>query len=94
MGISTYLDLAIRNGKTVTIKYVKREGEYSTRMISDIHYSNEYGNGDDYIDAYCHKRHERRTFKISRIIEIDGITNTSTFFQKNKTNKTAYTGNK
>lgn len=43
----------------------------SIRTISNIKYSDEFGN--DYIDCYCHKRQERRTFKISRIDEVDGI---------------------
>ena len=58
-----YIDNAIRTGKTVTIKYIKFEGEYSVRQISDIQYSSEFG--DDYIDAFCHKRQERRTFRLS-----------------------------
>ena len=47
-----YIDNAIRTGKTVTIKYIKFEGEYSVRQISDIQYSSEFG--DDYIDALGH----------------------------------------
>ena len=73
MGIREYLDAAIRTGKSVTIKYIKYEGEYSVRTISNIQYSDEYG--DDYIQAFCHKRQEKRTFKISRILSVDDITN-------------------
>lgn len=91
MGIREYIDDAIRTGKTVTIKYVKYEGEYSVRQISDIQYSNEFG--DNYIQAFCHKRHENRTFKISRIISVDGVTDTSTSSSSSvKTPKSAYTG--
>lgn len=60
-------------------------------MISDIHYSNEYGEGDDYIEAYCHKRQERRTFKISRIVSVDGISDTP--ISRPQQSKSAYTGN-
>ncbi len=73
MGIREYLDAAIRTGKSVTIKYIKYEGEYSVRTISNIQYSDEYG--DNYIQAFCHKRQENRTFKISRILSVDDITN-------------------
>ena len=73
MGIREYLDAAIRTGKSVIIKYIKYEGEYSVRTISNIQYSDEYG--DDYIQAFCHKRQENRTFKISRILSVDDITN-------------------
>lgn len=92
MGIREYLDVAIRNGKSVTIRYIKYEGEYSVRTISDIQYSDEYGH--DYIQAFCHKRQEKRTFKISRIISVDDITNSSAQSGTvQKKSKSAYTGN-
>lgn len=92
MSIKSYIDDAILNGKAVTIKYIKYSGEYSTRKISDIHYSNEYGEGGDYIEAFCHKRQERRTFKISRIVSVDGISDTPVSSGP-KQPKSAYTGN-
>lgn len=73
MEIKEYLDKAIRDDKTVIIEYIKYGGEYSKRKISEIQYSEEFG--EDYIDAFCYKRGEKRTFKISRIQSIDGITN-------------------
>jgi hypothetical protein len=85
-----YIDNAIRTGKTVTIKYIKFEGEYSVRQISDIQYSSEFG--DDYIDAFCHKRQERRTFRLSRIISVDGVTQHQQITPQSKKAKTAYTG--
>lgn len=85
-----YIDNAIRTGKTVTIKYIKFEGEYSVRQISDIQYSSEFG--DDYIDAFCHKRQERRTFRLSRIISVDGVTQHHSTPSLPKKKKTAYTG--
>lgn len=92
MSIQSYINDAILNGKAVTIKYIKYSGEYSTRKISDIHYSNEYGIGNDYIEAFCHKRNDRRTFKISRIVSVDGITDTPVLSSP-KQPKSAYTGN-
>lgn len=71
MTIASYIDDAIINGKSITIKYVKYSGEISKRTISDLEYSEEFG--DDYIEGFCHLRQERRTFKISRIREVDGI---------------------
>lgn len=71
MTIKEYIDKAINSGNKVTIKYVKFDGSLSTRTISELEYSDEFG--DDYITAFCHMRQERRTFKISRIREIDGI---------------------
>lgn len=72
MSIKEYIDQAIKKGKSVTISYIKYGGELSTRKISDIKYSDEFGS--DYISAYCHLRNENRTFKISRIQKVDGIT--------------------
>ena len=71
MTISEYIAEAIKSGKTVKIKYVKYSGEISERTISDIKPSEEFGEG--YISAFCHLRNETRTFKISRIREVDGI---------------------
>lgn len=71
MTILEYIAEAIKSGKTVKIKYVKYSGEISERTISDIKPSEEFGEG--YISAFCHLRNETRTFKISRIREVDGI---------------------
>ena len=75
MTIREYIIKSIRENKDITIKYRKYNGEISTRRISNIEFSDEYG--DAYIKAYCHLRGENRTFKISRIIEVDGISNSS-----------------
>lgn len=71
MSITTYIDDAIREGKSITIKYVKFNGEISTRTLSKLQYSDEFGS--DYIVGFCSLRQEMRTFKISRIREVDGI---------------------
>lgn len=73
MKFDEYLESAIKAKKSVTIRYVKYGGEYSERKISDIQHSSEFGVG--YISAYCHKRQDNRTFKIDRIVSIDGIAN-------------------
>ena len=70
MDINDYIDNAIKTHKEITIKYQKYDGTISTRRISSIEYSDEFGEG--YIHAYCHLRSEERTFKISRILEVDG----------------------
>lgn len=71
MNLKECLDNAIRTGKTITIKYSKYHGEQSVRQISNIQYSDEFG--ENYIKAFCHKRQENRTFKISRILSIEDI---------------------
>lgn len=77
MEIKKIIDEAIRNGRTITIKYQKYGGEYSERTISNIQPSEEFGEG--YIKAYCHLRHEDRTFKISRIISATQVSIRSSY---------------
>lgn len=86
MTISEYITETIKSGKTVKIKYEKKSGEISERTISDIGPSDEFGEG--YISAFCHLRNETRTFKISRIREVDGI---KAFSSTVPTSKSGYT---
>lgn len=58
MNIEIYIDNAIREGKFIIIKYIKYNGEISNRTVSDLRYTDEFGN--DYIEGYCHLRQERR----------------------------------
>ena len=90
MSIIEYIEEAIQNGKSVTIKYEKYGGELSTRTLSDIHYSDEFG--EEYIEGFCHLGNERRTFKISRIREVDGI-KAITYTGAIGKNKSAYNPN-
>lgn len=59
---------AIDTGATIEIDYTKGDGTKSTRKLSDVEFSDEYG--DSCISAFCHMRKELRTFKISRISRV------------------------
>lgn len=59
---------AIDTGATIEIEYTKYEGDYSIRKLSDVEYSPQFGN--THIEAFCHLRRERRTFKIDRISRV------------------------
>ena len=59
---------AIDTGAIIEIAYTKYDGTASIRRLSDIQYSDEYGN--THIEAFCHLRNERRSFKISRISKL------------------------
>ena len=65
--IEQLIKRAIEDGLTLEIDYAKNSLEKSSRVISNIKISQEYGFG--YISAYCHMREEERTFKISRIVD-------------------------
>ena len=53
--------------KKVFIHYRKGNGEISDRVIGSIIPSEEFGDG--YIEAFCYKQNDKRTFKIDRIMD-------------------------
>ncbi len=53
--------------KKVLIQYQKNNGEVSDRVIESIVPSEKYGDG--YIEAFCYKRNDQRTFRIDRIMD-------------------------
>ncbi|MBD5415917.1 MAG: WYL domain-containing protein [Bacteroides sp.] len=65
--IEQIIKRAIEDGLTLEIDYAKNSLEKSSRVISNIKISQEYGVG--YISAFCHMKREERTFKISRIVD-------------------------
>ena len=65
--IEQIIKRAIEDKLTLEIDYAKNSFEKSSRIISEVSISPEYGVG--YISAYCHMREEERTFKISRIVD-------------------------
>ena len=62
---------AIDTGAIIEIANTKFDGTASVRRLSDIQYSEEYGN--THIEAFCHLRNERRSFKIERISRLTFI---------------------
>lgn len=54
--------------KKVLIQYQKDNGEVSDRVIGSIVPSEKYGDGW-YIEAFCYKRNDQRTFRIDRIMD-------------------------
>lgn len=73
--IEQIIKRAIEDKLTLEIDYAKNSHEKSSRVISDVSISSEYGVG--YISAYCHMREEQRTFKISRIVDARIVSNSS-----------------
>lgn len=70
MSIEEVIDRAVRMNQEIEIEYCTRNGKVFTCSISDIKYSNYYGGM--YIQAYCLDMGEERTFKISRIMSVNG----------------------
>lgn len=58
---------ASAENKMVFIHYRKDSGELSDRVIGGIIPSEEYGEG--YVEAFCYKRNNMRTFRIDRILD-------------------------
>ena len=70
MSIEEVVGRAVMLGQTIEIEYCTRSGNIFTCEISDIIYSNYYGGG--YIQAYRTDIGEERTFKVSRILKVNG----------------------
>ena len=70
MAIEEVIDRAVRLGQTIEIEYCTRSGRVFTCVISDIVYSQYYGGG--YIQAFRLDMEEDRTFKVSRILKVNG----------------------
>ena len=70
MAIEEVIDRAVMLGQTIEIEYCTRSGSVFTCKISDIVYSQYYGGG--YIQAFREDMGEERTFKVSRILKVNG----------------------
>ena len=70
MSIEEVIDRAVEQNQTIEIEYCTRNGRVFTCQISDIEYSRYYGGL--YIQAYRQDLKADRTFKISRILSING----------------------
>lgn len=70
MSIEEVVGRAVMLGQTIEIEYCTRSGNIITCEISDIIYSKYYGGG--YIQAYRTDIGEERTFKVSRILKVNG----------------------
>ena len=70
MSIEEVIDRAILLQQSVEIEYCTRNGNIFTCQLTDIRYSRYFGGG--YIQAYRTDICEERTFKVSRIISVNG----------------------
>lgn len=70
MTIEEVIDRAVMLRQTIEIEYCTRSGSVFTCKISDIVYSQYYGGG--YIQAFREDMGEDRTFKVSRIMKVNG----------------------
>ena len=70
MTIEEVVDRAVMLRQTIEIEYCTRSGSVFTCRISDIVYSQYYGGG--YIQAFREDMGEDRTFKVSRILKVNG----------------------
>ncbi len=70
MSIEEVIDRAVEQNQAIEIEYCTRNGRVFTCQISDIEYSRYYGGL--YIQAYRQDLKADRTFKISRILSVNG----------------------
>jgi len=70
MAIEEVIDRAVQLRQTIEIEYCTRSGNVFSCQISNIEFSRYYGGG--YIQAYRTDIGEARTFKVSRILKVNG----------------------
>ena len=70
MTIEEVIERAVLLNKEIEIEYCTRSGSLFRCRITDIRYSGCYGGG--YINALRMDMDEYRTFKISRILKVNG----------------------
>lgn len=80
MTIEEFIDRAIISRQTIVIEYCTRNGKVFTCEITNIGYSNYYGGG--YIVACRTDMGEDRTFKLSRILSVNGHSFSRIFWQQ------------
>ena len=80
MSIEEVIDRAVQQNQEIEIEYCTRNGRVFTCRIADIRYSNYYGGM--YIQAYRLDMGEERTFKVSRILSVNGHCFTRIFWNQ------------
>ena len=70
MTIEEVIYRAVQSNQSVEIEYCTRNGKIFSCEISKIMYSPYYGGA--YIQAYCSDWGVDRTFKVSRILKVNG----------------------
>lgn len=82
MSIEEIINRAIAFQQTIEIEYCTRAGNVFTCKISNIEYSQYYGG--EYIQAFRLDMQEDRTFKISRIMKVDGHSFSRIFLESDR----------
>ncbi len=80
MSLEEVIDRAVISRQALEIEYCTRNGKVFTCEITNIGYSNYYGGG--YIVAYRTDMGEDRTFKVSRILSVNGHSFSRIFWQQ------------
>ncbi len=80
MAIEEVIDRAVMLQQTIIIEYCTRSGKVFVCEITDIEYSRYYGGG--YILARRTDIDEDRTFKVSRILKVNGHSFTRIFWKQ------------
>lgn len=80
MAIEEVIDRAVMMKETIEIEYCTRSGRVFSCIISDIVYSQYYGGG--YIQAIRQDIQEDRTFKVSRILKVNGYSFSRIFWNQ------------
>ena len=80
MSLEEVIDRAVISQQALEIEYCTRNGRVFTCEITNIGYSNYYGGW--YIVAYRTDMGEDRTFKVSRVLSVNGHSFSRIFWQQ------------
>jgi len=80
MAVEELIDRVVTQGLSIEIEYCTRSGRVFSCEIDHIEYSRYYGGG--YIQAYRKDIGEDRTFKVSRILSVNGHSFSRIFWQQ------------
>ena len=80
MAVEELIDRVVTQGLSIEIEYFTRSGRVFSCEIDHIEYSRYYGGG--YIQAYRKDIGEDRTFKVSRILSVNGHSFSRIFWQQ------------
>ena len=80
MAVEELIDRVVTQGLSIEIEYCTCSGRVFSCEIDHIEYSRYYGGG--YIQAYRKDIGEDRTFKVSRILSVNGHSFSRIFWQQ------------
>jgi DNA polymerase III epsilon subunit-like protein len=68
-GLPPQLEEAMRSGRDINLWYVSRDGYETQRIVKPLRIVSSFDYL--YLEAFCEIRHERRTFRLDRVVKME-----------------------